>query len=169
MASESAKATIVATVIGSVATILVAVIGVYPKLQQNADNEVKRSAEITVSVKTEQAIEERAGALEKLVQEQRALEAKLTALAQRSEKLLINRCLVRKAKDKSSAVTYGKGSIADCEGDELAIGGTCEVATSLRGTNSRLILRNDKKPIGFECILSQGGGDSVKASAICCL
>jgi Collagen triple helix repeat (20 copies) len=78
-------------------------------------------------------------------------------------------CTLITAPNLSASLTYGFGSIAQCNAGSIAISGACIISISNVAANNRFIPDAQGKPIAYECILSQrANADSVRAQAICC-
>jgi hypothetical protein len=151
---------VVAALVAAVASVLVAAIGILPTLRSTVNAQVATS--------TTDELKSRAAEVDSIADRFKEIESKLAAVEEKASLKLESRCEAKKALSSSSSVTYGKGSIAECPGGMIAIGGACEVSMSRVGTNSRFYIV-DGGSVGFECILAQGtDGDSVTATAICC-
>lgn len=162
MLGEGAKATIVASVIASIVAVLVTVIGIS---SQNQDDSGAMPQEITV-IDTD-TLNRQSKQIEILSQKLHTAEAKIVQLEKQSQKSLLKRCVAKVAPKESVAGIFGKGSVAMCAEDELAISGACQVAAG-SGTNSRFLMDNGRLA-GYECVLAQGASlDRVRATAVCC-
>lgn len=166
MLGEGAKttiiATIIATIVASIIAVLVAISGTDSQSQQNSEPATPAQAQ------TDILLEQQTEKIKSLTQKLQTVETSLAQIKQRSNSLFINRCDARTAPQESVSSMFGKGSIAMCAEEEIAISGACQLKTGTGGTSSRFILQ-DGKPAGYECILSQGTSfDRVRATAICC-